>query len=372
LLEYNTLKEKSFGKLKCIIPVILQSHNLRNTSKNMEGLADLLGEDPRLAPDIYFRVIEEVIVNGIPQKKTELIGAHKFVLAMLSDVFKTMFFGPMRDENEEIDINGTTIEAFKEFLNILYSLHTSSFETSVIEVKPLFEILDLCKRYMVLSAVTLIEAKISSTEFETLEPESVITAAIVANKYKELVGFETISGTFLQCCSAFLNQSFTTVHQVRQFLARVETRFSDEIVALMVRLLALTDCSNCKAPSCLHGCQVTEKNIVDGVRVKVWLGEDDDDDELESEEDDSDTVGEDSFEELREDDGKCLIAEITGYDMETGLLIKRPKDEPIVGEMIMIDSITFVVICKDHKECFPYSDVFSLNKDKIHFQCKGQ
>jgi len=304
----------------------------------MEDLADLLGENPRLAPDIYFRVNVEEIVNGIPKRKTELVGAHKFVLSMLSDVFKTMFFGPMRDENKEIDINGTTIEAFKEFLKILYSLHTSSCETSIDEVKSLFVILDLCKRYMVQPAVSLIETKILSTEFDSAEPKSMIPAAMVADEYKELVGFETISEAFLKYCSTFLNESLGTVHEVRQFLARVEARFSKEILALVVRLLALTDCSNCKALRCLHGCQVTKENIVDGAKVKSWLGDD-----------------------------------IIGAD-EEGELIYRPRDEPtIVGKVCIFTSLehsSFIIIKSDR---FAFgADVFRLNKDDILYQCKDE
>ena len=98
---------------------------------------------------------------------------------------------------DEIEIIGTTFEAFKEFLKVLYSLHTSSCETSVVEVKPLFEILDLCKRYMVQPAVTLIEEKILSADLETIALDSVIAAVRVANKNKELVGFETISEKLL-------------------------------------------------------------------------------------------------------------------------------------------------------------------------------
>ena len=70
----------------------------------MEGLADLLGENPRLAPDIHFRVMEEVHVDGILDTKIEVVGAHKFVLAMVSDVFKALFFGPMRDENVRMNL----------------------------------------------------------------------------------------------------------------------------------------------------------------------------------------------------------------------------------------------------------------------------
>lgn len=300
----------------------------------MEGLVDLLGEDPRLSPDIYFRVTEEVIVNGVLKKKTELVGAHKFVLSMLSDVFKTMFFGPMRDENEVIHITETTIEAFKEFLKILYSLHTSSCETSVVEVKPLFEILNLCKRYIVQPAVTLIEEKILSMELPTTEPEKIIPAIVVANDYKELVGFETISETFLQCCSAFLNGTLRTAHQVRQFLARVEARFSAEILTLMVRLLSLTDCSNCKAPQCLNGCQVTRENMVENAKVKAWLR-----------------------------------PVVVGYNDEEGLIYQEREEPIIVGKLsLLIESLNFIVITRTGYE----SDVLNLAKDEIHFECHDQ
>jgi len=236
----------------------------------MDGLADLLGENPRLAPDVHFRVTEEVLVDGILEEKTEVVGAHKFVLAMLSDVFKTLFFGPMRDENDEIDITGTTIEAFKEFLKILYSLHTSSCETSIIQAKPLFEILNLCKRYIVQPAVAFIEERIMSMKFTPAEPESVITSAVVANDYKELEGFQAISRKLLQSCSVFLNECLTTMYQVRKFLARVETLYSSETVCLLVRLLTEKEwCPNCKAPRCFHGNDVTRENVVHDAKVRV-------------------------------------------------------------------------------------------------------
>jgi len=299
---------------------------------NMEGLADLLGEDPRLAPDIYFRVIEEVPVNGILKKKTELVGAHKFVLAMLSDVFKTMFFGPMRNENEEIDITGTTIEAFKEFLKILYSLHTSSCKTSLNEVKSLFNILNLCRRYMVQPAVTLIEARILSTEFNTSEPESIINAAVIANDYKELEGFQNISKKLLQNCSISLNEGLTTVHKITQFFAQVETKFSGEVLSLVVRLLAFSDCSNCKAPKCLHGCEVTQENIFRAKDATVTV---------------SNAVLRDQLDENEE--------EFVG------------KIDPTYYERAFCVPNVYI----KWNDFLYGGDVFNLNRDYIYFKCKG-
>ena len=68
----------------------------------MDDWDTLLGENPRIAPDIRFKIIEEVFVNGTPETKTEVFGAHKFVLAIVSDVFKALFFGTMREETVRI------------------------------------------------------------------------------------------------------------------------------------------------------------------------------------------------------------------------------------------------------------------------------
>ena len=56
---------------------------------------DLLGDNPRLPADINIKVVEKIVVEGRVNTNTEVFRAHKFVLAMFSDVFKAQFFGPM-------------------------------------------------------------------------------------------------------------------------------------------------------------------------------------------------------------------------------------------------------------------------------------
>ena len=56
-----------------------------------QNWASLLSGEPRLAPDVQFRVTEELSVGETMVKRIELVGAHKFVLTMASDVFKDQF-----------------------------------------------------------------------------------------------------------------------------------------------------------------------------------------------------------------------------------------------------------------------------------------
>ena len=136
------------------------------------------------------------------------------------------------------------------------------------EAKPLFEILNLCKKYMVQEAVTFVETQISSMKLSDL---NVVQVAIIADEYKELVGFETISLKLLDSCSVYLNEYFSTVYVLRSFLAHVESSFSSETLRLIVRLLARANCGNCKAPKCLHGRRIPKENLMAGAKVKVWL-----------------------------------------------------------------------------------------------------
>lgn len=54
--------------------------------------------------------------------ETEQVPAHKFILAIGSPVFRAMFFGPMKKEDEVVKINeiNVSVSAFKEFLQFFY------------------------------------------------------------------------------------------------------------------------------------------------------------------------------------------------------------------------------------------------------------
>ena len=63
--------------------------------KARNDFAGLLGENPRIDPDIHFKVVERSFVDGEMETSSEVVPAHKFVLAMFSDVFQAQFYGPL-------------------------------------------------------------------------------------------------------------------------------------------------------------------------------------------------------------------------------------------------------------------------------------
>jgi len=242
------------------------SHNINSNWVN------LLCEEPHIAPDIIFRVLEEVSVDGKIEVKSELVQAHKFVLAMVSDAFKAQFYGPMSNHKEEVLITGTTAVAFKELVRLMYTIcncECNHFMTNVTDVEILFQILSLSKMYLVNSAINLIEDKLSSME---ITQENVISAGIIAEKCATLQGFEAISEKVLLKCSTFLKKSLNTVLKMSNFLAFVERSYPVESLSIVVRLLSLDlVCPNCKSPTtrCLSGLSLKKRNDEFFIRAKV-------------------------------------------------------------------------------------------------------
>ena len=74
-----------------------------------------------------------------------------------------------------------------------------------------------------------------------LTDTNVIPTAILADKYKKLLGFETVSEKLLKNCSAFINAPLTSMKKMRKFLAEVESEFSGEDLKLILRLISSED-----------------------------------------------------------------------------------------------------------------------------------
>ncbi|KAH7706279.1 topoisomerase TOP1-interacting protein BTBD1 [Aphelenchoides avenae] len=84
------------------------------------------------------------------QKKPKLFHAHKLLLALASDVFKTMFFGSVPQENPVI-IKDSNPAAFEAFLRFLYP-----GATDLITEAEVFPLLYLGKKYTVRSLIRVV------------------------------------------------------------------------------------------------------------------------------------------------------------------------------------------------------------------------
>ena len=91
------------------------------TLKHVNWEEYIFTAEPPLPYDVTFRVF-----SLEDETHFEDISAHKVLLASVSEVFHTQFFGALADEQKVIEIKDTTLFAFKECLQrtrILTPLH---------------------------------------------------------------------------------------------------------------------------------------------------------------------------------------------------------------------------------------------------------
>ncbi|KAH7709264.1 BTB/POZ domain-containing protein 3 [Aphelenchoides avenae] len=97
--------------------------------------------EPELS-DVQIRVVDK-------HKESKLFHAHKLVLAVASDVFKTMFYGSVPQENPVV-IKDSDPTAFEAFLRFVYT------GTATITEADVFPLLDLGQKYMVGSLIKVV------------------------------------------------------------------------------------------------------------------------------------------------------------------------------------------------------------------------
>lgn len=96
--------------------------------------------------DVYF-------VVGPDENSTQKIAAHKNILAAASDVFKRMFYGPLK-ETDDVILYGVNIAAFGEFLRFFYMENVQITSENVAEVMNLghkynvSKCLELCVEFL--------------------------------------------------------------------------------------------------------------------------------------------------------------------------------------------------------------------------------
>ena len=126
-----------------------------------------LSPDSEIPHDVFFLVKSE---DG-GKDSGKRIGAHKVLLAGSSSVFRSMFFGPMKEEREVFEVDETTHETFNTMIKYIYQPPGSRFFPALHEEEEdeyyeeeeefnqnaihcphkFFDLLDLAEMYQILS-----------------------------------------------------------------------------------------------------------------------------------------------------------------------------------------------------------------------------
>ena len=134
--------------------------------------------------------------------------AHRFLLAGVSPAFNAMFFGPVMETRQVIEVKETTFEAFNTMVKYIYNpLGGDPFNLNQIGCpQKLFELLTLANRYQL--------AKLTAMTSDALESlaitrENMIFSAMVAKTYKETL-FDDLSRKLTVKCLKFLFDTTTS------------------------------------------------------------------------------------------------------------------------------------------------------------------
>ena len=155
-----------------------------------------LSPDSDLPPDVTF------LVQGEDGRCSE-IGAHRLLLSGTSPVFRRMFFGPMKETEEVMEVKETSPEAFRTMIDYIYEpgIYPEEILFDIKCPKTLFELFALSDRYDILNLKTDILDSLG--EFE-MTRENVIYAATVAKNYRELF-VDLSTGLLMRCLKFFLD-----------------------------------------------------------------------------------------------------------------------------------------------------------------------
>ena len=165
---------------------------------------------------------------------SELIGAHKIFLAGVSPVFRGMFFGPMKEKKEVIEIKETTHEAFTTMISYVYKPPGMFKVDEIFCPQKLFELLYLAERYQVGNLKRKTEDALQSL---TLTQENMIFTATVAKKFEKV--FDNTSTKMLMRCLKFLFDTTNGASDICALIKGTNDNFPEANLEILHELVSI-------------------------------------------------------------------------------------------------------------------------------------
>ena len=114
--------------------------------------------------------------QGDDVKNTQEVRAHKFILALVSDVFQKEFYGGMRDDGS-VNIKDASRESFEAMINFIYNVKTDLNE---------FKIEILCSLYYLAEKYNINALKkeaLSTISNKSIPASEVLSVGVLADLY---------------------------------------------------------------------------------------------------------------------------------------------------------------------------------------------
>ena len=148
-----------------------------------------LSEESEVPPDVFFLVLEEDGGNV-------RIGAHRLILAAVSPVFKRMFFGPMKETKEVMEVEDTSAKAVRAMIDYIYGPDDHvAIREAIKDISSLFKLYALADMYDILNLKTKIMVYLYDLE---VTKETLVSTATIANSYRRI--FTNLSEDLMMRC----------------------------------------------------------------------------------------------------------------------------------------------------------------------------
>jgi len=196
---------------------------------------------------IPFDVVFQIVENG----QVHEVMAHKWILGMVSDIFKTMFYATNVGDKAAnvIKVEKTTAPAFQIMIDSVYdskSIGEALWGKSVHEV---FDVVNLVERYQIPELMR--DVKYHLHEYPITD-ETVLGVAEDAMEYSNI--FEDEAKILLLSCARFLKDKLRDLDSVYAYAAENEDQkevFST-LLALMQGVTARSEMINDRVYSCIR------------------------------------------------------------------------------------------------------------------------
>jgi len=216
--------------------------------------------------DVRFEFEEEEEDGRMTVKE---VRAHKFILALVSDVFRSGFYGGIPD-NGSIKIKDVTKESFEAMIDFIYD-KKPDVSISFYEWDILCSLYYLGDKYNI---KILMEESLKAILSKEITAENVVNVGLLADQNSV---HEELAESLYEAAAIGLSKMFDgddVVAKVQQFFHELETTEAltsttsfKSLVKIMARVRKLVACNNCKTTPCLNGKEMTTENFVPGAAV---------------------------------------------------------------------------------------------------------
>jgi hypothetical protein len=245
----------------------LKNMNFLNLLENIHGASD--------ADQLYDVKLVVKDANGVEQGAVQ---THKLLLSLISPVFKTQFFGNIKEEKNdrsslsEVTITAPSFPAFEKMIRYIYS-GDPSIATAVQELELLFELFRLADMYMLTGLRIITREAIDRFPASSKNYAEILR---LIGEFESLQTFDEICrGLSIRVAEAVCAEWKTVEDSVRFW----STDYGDDQLTklLLMKKLQLAQedpskyCLDCKLPKekCLDGKQLTEENCKVGMQVRA-------------------------------------------------------------------------------------------------------